>query len=101
MSWASAHIERLVLGETVQFRPRGGSMNPKIKSGELCTVEPLGEHVVQKNDVVLCKVKGNVYLHFVSAVRPGDLYQISNAKGHVNGWISRQLIYGRLVRVEP
>lgn len=101
MSWASAHIERLVLGETVQFRPRGGSMNPKIKSGELCTVEPLGEHVVQKNDVVLCKVKGNAYLHLVSAVKNDGLYQISNNKNHVNGWVSRGAIYGRLVRVEP
>lgn len=25
MGWASAHIERLLRGETVTFRPRGGS----------------------------------------------------------------------------
>jgi hypothetical protein len=26
MGWASGHIERLKRGETVSFRPRGGSM---------------------------------------------------------------------------
>ena len=44
MAWATAHIEKLKAGQTVQFRPRGHSMTPKIKSGELCTVEPIADH---------------------------------------------------------
>jgi hypothetical protein len=101
VNWATAYIEKLARGETVAFRPRGNSMQPRIQSGQLCTVEPLGTYVPKPNDIVLCRVKGNAYLHLISAVKHETLYQISNAKGHVNGWISRQSIYGRLVKVEP
>ena len=41
MGWASDHIARLQDGETVQFRPKGNSMQGKIESGQLCTVEPV------------------------------------------------------------
>ena len=32
-------------------------------------MKPLGDHVVQKGDIVLCKVKGSQYLHLVKAVK--------------------------------
>jgi len=104
MSWATPHIEKLARGETVQFRPHGNSMQPKIRSGQLCTVEPLGDYVVERHDIVLCKVGGSVYLHIVSAIKAdgtSGLYQISNNKNHINGWVSRSAIYGRLTKVEP
>lgn len=100
MGWADGHIARLARGETVQFRPRGHSMTGKIASGDRCTVAPLGEHVLALGDVVLCRVKGNQYLHLVKAIR-ADRYQIGNNRGGVNGWIGRAQIYGRLVAVEP
>jgi signal peptidase I len=100
MSWATCHIVRLKSGQTVQFRPRGNSMIPKIHSGQLCTVEPITDPKrVQEGSIVLCKVRGQEYLHLVSA-RRGDQYQISNNKGHVNGWVSLDSIYGVLVSVE-
>lgn len=100
--WASGWIEKLKAGSVVQFRPHGNSMSLKIKSGELCTVEPVGEdQVIREGGIVLCKVKGRSYLHLVSAVKNDGLYQISNTRGHVNGWISRRAIYGRLSKVEP
>jgi hypothetical protein len=43
MSWATTPIARLRAGETVQFRPRGGSMTGKIESGQLCTVTPIAD----------------------------------------------------------
>jgi hypothetical protein len=100
MGWADGHIARLLRGETVQFRPRGNSMVGKISSGQLCTVEPLGERTVAVDDIVLCRVKGNQYLHLVVAIQ-GERYQIGNNRGGINGWIGRRQIYGRLVRVEP
>ena len=45
MGWATGHIERLKAGQTVQFRPRGNSMVGKVRSGQLCTVEPVGDPV--------------------------------------------------------
>jgi len=104
MGWASGYITKLLTGETVSFRPRGNSMQPKIKSGQLCTVEPLGDDiVVQCGDVVLCKVKGKEYLHLVRATRTekgsGIKYQIGGVRS-LNGWVGRRSIYGRCIRVE-
>lgn len=82
MSWAKFHIEALQRGETVSFRPRGNSMEPKIKSGNLCTVAPVTDFLtLSPGDILLCKVKGNHYLHLLSAVDSNERLQISNNKG--------------------
>ncbi len=99
MGWADGHVARLARGETVQFRPRGNSMVGKITSGQLCTVEPLGDRSLAIDDIVLCRVKGNQYLHLVKAIQ-GARYQIGNNRGGINGWITRRQIYGYLVAVE-
>lgn len=99
MGWASQYIERLKTGETVEFRPRGSSMMPRIQSGQLCRVTPLGTEP-KVGDVVLCRVKGGEYLHLVKAVRE-DRYQIGNNRGGINGWIGRSGIFGILVKVSP
>lgn len=101
---ANAYIEKLQQGETVKFRPRGNSMAPKIKSGQLVTVEPTtmkGLPHVWEGDIVLCQVKGKQWLHLVTAIRKqGASYQISNNKGRVNGWTTRDKIYGIVTKVE-
>jgi len=98
VSWANYHIEKLLMGETVKFRPKGNSMLPRIKSGQLCTVEPINGEL-EVGDVVLCKVKGNQFLHLITAKK--DLqYQISKNKGFVNGWITIKSIYGKLIKIE-
>lgn len=99
MGWADGHIARLAQNETVQFRPRGNSMVGKIASGQLCTVSPVGAHVLAVGDIVLCRVKGNQYLHLVKAIQ-GARYQIGNNRGGINGWITQRQIFGRLVAVE-
>jgi hypothetical protein len=100
MGWADGHIKLLQGGVTVKFRPRGNSMVGKISSGDLCTVEPLGDYVLEAGDVVLCRVNGNQYLHLVKAIQ-GDRYQIGNNHGRINGWVTRRQIFGRLIAVEP
>lgn len=100
MGWATGHIARLQRGEVVSFRPRGDSMTPKIRSGQLCTVEPVEPARLEVGDVVLCKVRGAEYLHLVKAIADGR-FQIGNNHGRINGWIGPQAIFGRLVRVEP
>ena len=99
MGWATQYIASLAMGKTVSFRPRGNSMAGKIESGQLCTVEPLGEASLEVGDIVLCKVNGREYLHLVKAIQ-GDRYQIGNNRGHINGWVGRRAIYGRCIRVE-
>ncbi|MCA9441344.1 MAG: S24/S26 family peptidase [Candidatus Omnitrophica bacterium] len=99
MGWATHHIAKLTQGETVSFRPRGHSMSPKIKSGQLCTVEPVEPNTLKVGDIVLCKVRGNEYLHLVKAIQD-KRFQIGNNRGRINGWIGASSIFGRLVRVE-
>jgi hypothetical protein len=98
MGWASHYIEKLKNGETVSFRPRGTSMSGKIESGQLCTVEPIDPQKIEVGDIVLCKVRGNEYLHLVKAIQ-GQRFQIGNNKGRINGWITAYSIFGKCVNI--
>jgi hypothetical protein len=101
MGWATGHIARLRLGETVSFRPRGHSMKGKVNDRALVTVEPVTDaSSIEVGDVVLCSVRGARYLHLVKA-RRGDRLLIGNNIGGTNGWISPSQLSGKLVRVDP
>ena len=97
--WALPYIEKLKQNETVQFRPRGHSMRPRIKSGELVTVSP-DVSEIQPDDIVLCKVKGRYYVHLVQAVNQGR-YKIGNMRNFTNGTIGIEAIFGKVIKVEP
>ncbi len=100
MGWAAHYIQKLQTGETVSFRPRGASMKGKIESGQLCTVAPVDCSTLSVGDIVLCKVRGNEYLHLVKAIN-GGRFQIGNNRGLVNGWIGTNGIFGKCIRIEP
>jgi hypothetical protein len=74
-------------------------MAPRIKSGQLCTVEPVNPEDLCAGDIVLCKVHGAEYLHFVKAIQ-GNRFLIGNNRGGINGWIGAGAIFGKLVKVE-
>jgi hypothetical protein len=99
MGWAQQYIQRLQAGETVQFRPRGHSMAGRIASGQLCTVKPVDHAELKVGDIVLCKVKGNEYLHLIKAIS-GPRFQIGNNRGLINGWVTAGQIYGACTKVE-
>jgi hypothetical protein len=97
VGWATGHIAKLQQGLTVSFRPRGASMAGRIESGQLCTVAPVADAAtLQVDDVVLCKVRGAEYLHIIKAIQ-GVRFQIGNNRGHINGWIGANAIFGKLV----
>jgi hypothetical protein len=97
-NWAADYIKALALGETVKFRPTGGSMKGKIESGQLCEVAPVvGD--LDEGDIVLVKVKGNVYLHLIKQISKSGTYLIGNNKGYNNGWVERDAIFGKLLSV--
>lgn len=95
--WQSK-VERLAAGETLQFRPRGNSMSGRIESGNLITVVA-GEPYLP-GDIVFCRCSGRYLVHLIKAVR-GDQYQIGNNRGKINGWITLDSIYGRVIGVSP
>ena len=99
MGWAMHYIEQLRAGNTVSFRPRGNSMKGKIESGQLCTVVPVDPSSIEVGDVVLCKVRGNEYLHLVKAIS-GSRFQIGNNIGRINGWVGPNAIFGKCVSIE-
>jgi cell wall-associated NlpC family hydrolase len=74
-------------------------MAGRIENRQLVTVSPVDPEIVQPGDVVLCKVHGSEYLHLVKAVKDGR-FQIGNNKGHINGWVGPNGIYGLVVKVE-
>lgn len=93
----SITAEHLQNGETCIVTGYGNSMTPKLKSGESVIMEPVTEEtILKKGDIVLCKVNGNYYCHLISSIR-GNSYQISNNHKHVNGWVSKNNIFGRMI----
>ena len=100
MGWADTAKKQLRAGETVQIRPRGNSMVPLIRSGQLVTLVPVtDEDTLSKGDIVLVRVKGSDYLHLVKAIRAGRRYQIGNNRGGINGWAGHDAVYGRVLKV--
>lgn len=75
-------------------------MTGRVNNGDLVTVEPISESSrLVTEDIVLCKVKGAEYLHLIKSVIQ-DRYLIGNNRGGRNGWIGRNKIYGKCVKVE-
>lgn len=100
MGWADQYIKVLEEKGEVSFNPKGNSMRPLIESGDKVTVRTTIPLMYRIGDIVLCKVKGKQYLHLISAIDEGERrFQISNNRGHVNGWISSKAIYGICIQV--
>ena len=96
----SYYIAQLMAGNTVSFRGSGGSMRGRIEPGELCVVGPVDVATLEVGDIMLCKVNRSVFLHLIKEIHDGN-FLIANNLGKVNGWITADKIYGKLIRVEP
>ena len=90
-----ATAEHLQAGETCKVTGYGNSMTPILASGQSVIVEPVTKDtVLEKRDIVLCKVKGHHYLHLIHSIKKGKSFLIGNNHGHMNGWVSKSKIYG-------
>lgn len=75
-------------------------MQGKIKSGQLCTVEPIVDFsLLSVGDIVLCRVSGKDYLHLVTA-KQDSRAQIGNNRGFINGWTGAGNVFGKCIKVE-
>ena len=55
------------------------------------------------DDAVLCRCRGNVYVHLVKAIQGhGDKrrFLIGNNHGKINGWVARGAIFGVVTAVD-
>jgi ApbE superfamily uncharacterized protein (UPF0280 family) len=85
----------------VTFRPSGSSMVPLIRSRQQVVVAPVDPTKLEVGDIVLARVAGTVYLHLVSSLdKARKRVQISNNRGHVNGWTSHDRVFGICVTVD-
>ena len=87
-------------GKTIErYKEVGNSMLPIIKSKQPVTLEPVTKDTsLNEGDIVFCKVKSNYYTHKISAIKENQ-YQISNNRGFVNGWITRDKIFGKVIKI--
>lgn len=61
-------------------------MRGRIESGRLCTVAPIDPARLAVGDIVLCRVRGNDYLHIVKAIQ-GNRYQLGTIEvSSTDGW---------------
>jgi len=97
MNWTQLKQD-LLKNKIVKARLFGNSMTPKINDGDLVILDANCKDLA-KNDVVFCKVGRNYHVHLITAIR-NDRYQISNNKGHVNGWIGKNNIFAKVIGKE-
>ncbi|MYS83643.1 S26 family signal peptidase [Streptomyces sp. SID5474] len=101
MGMMDSMAAKVAHGATVEFRPRGASMVPLIRSRQLVTVAPVDPAHLEIGDIVLARVAGKMYLHLVSALDDTRArVQISNNRGRANGWTSQARVYGICVSVD-
>jgi hypothetical protein len=94
MSRYTEIVKRLQSGETVTYKEFGNSMLPKMKSGVSVSIRPCKLEDCKVGDIVLAKVHGAHYLHYVKAVASDGKVQIGNAHDHINGWT--RTVFGKL-----
>jgi ApbE superfamily uncharacterized protein (UPF0280 family) len=76
-------------------------MVPLIRSRQLVAVAPVDPSKLAVGDIVLSRVAGTVYLHLVSSLDPArKRVQISNNRGHINGWTNHDRVFGICVAVD-
>lgn len=92
-------VEILRAGKSIErYKEAGNSMVPILKSNQPVTLEPIGGHTLKVGDIVFCKVNGNFCTHKITKIR-GKQYQISNNHHFVNGWITKNSIYGIVTKI--
>lgn len=92
--------DHLRKGETCKVTGIGNSMTPILKSRQSVICEPVNDSTeLNKRDIVLCKVNGRYYLHLIHAIKPGNIFLIGNNHGHMNGWIGKKNIYGKVIEI--
>jgi hypothetical protein len=85
-------------GEVV-IRCNGRSMMPIIAPKEAIHLRKVLSTQLRVGDAVFCRINGALQVHKLTAI-DGDRYQISNNRGHVNGWIGANCIFGLARQIE-
>lgn len=77
-------------------------MEGLIRDGDLVTLQPCSAQDIVDGDVVLARVQGRRYSHLVLHLviaREADKFLIGNNHGRIDGWVTAQNIFGRVINV--
>lgn len=85
-------------GEVV-IRCNGNSMRPIIAPKEAIHLKKVEAGKLRVGDAVFCRVNGSLQVHKIGAIDK-DRYRIENNRGHINGWIGANSIFGLAVQIE-
>ena len=99
MGWVKEALEQLAEQGSCQIRPQGGSMRGRIESGQLVTIKAISGEEVQLNDVIFIRWKRNYLLHLAKEINDSEIL-IGNNLGKINGWINKEDVLGKVVKVE-
>ncbi len=99
MGWVKDALQAIKETGSCQIRPHGGSMRGRIESGQLVTIETVGEKEVELEEAVFVKWKGNYLLHLIKEIET-ERVLIGNNVGKINGWIPKSDIIGRVTKIE-
>src|SRR5689334_10553461 len=101
--WAEEALASLQSGHSVQVKPIGHSMQGKIGSGDLVTLEPCTLSDIEVGDIVLARIEGRRYSHLVLHLVidcQSDAFLIGNNHGRHDGWIAAENIFGKVTKVQ-
>ena len=76
-------------------------MRGKVESGQLVTLDPVAVCDLKIGDIVLCRVKGNVYLHLVKAKQEGRVQIGNNRCGKPRSWLGAQHDVMHMITTHP
>lgn len=92
-------IDQLKAGRPVVSKEPGNSMVPLIYSRQPVTLESPDPDKLTIGDIVYVKVRGRVYTHKIVA-RRGNLVQIGNNRGGINGWTKIENVFGLVTEID-
>ncbi len=99
MSWVKDALKQLAETGECKVRPFGGSMRGRIESGQLVTIKSIDGQDVQLDDAIFIRWKGNYLLHLAKEITEDEIL-IGNNIGKINGWIRKEDVIGKVIRVE-
>lgn len=99
LGWANDAVTELAAGRTVQIQPFGGSMRGRIESGQLVTLEPVGNSQLRVGEIVFVRWKSSYLLHLIVSIAD-DLVGIGNNLGKFNGEVSHKDVLGFVTKIE-
>jgi hypothetical protein len=91
-------VKGLKEGRAMRLLPRGGSMIPFVRAGDLVTIVP--GKPCRVGDVILCRRDGNLVLHRVVGKKDGKIITKGDALGYADGPVAPQDILGQAVFAE-